>query len=112
MVAHMTTSWTIFGFNLRKLSPIGGTPKERQHAFWVSIDHLYFEISQQLEVSYLLFSFALYISDDAVKITSELHDPHTLETITYEKKDNLIESIGVVPAKYPPNVKLNLFSQL
>ena len=43
-----------------------------------------------------MFSFALYISDDAVKITSELHDPHTLETITYKKKDNLIESIGVV----------------
>ena len=51
-------------------------------------------------------------TNDAVKITSELHDPRTLETITYKKKDNLIESIGVVPAKYPPNVKLNLFSQL
>nr|POE64761.1 bark storage protein a [Quercus suber] len=29
--------------------PIDGTPEEREHAFWVSVDHLYFEISKQLE---------------------------------------------------------------
>ena len=51
-------------------------------------------------------------TDDVVKITSELRDPCTLETITCNKKDNLTESTGVVPAKYPPKVKLELFSPL
>ena len=46
-------------------------------------------------------------NDDAKKTTSEPHDPHTLETVTYTtKRDNLTESTGVVPAKYPPKVKL------
>ena len=51
-------------------------------------------------------------TDDAVKITNELHDPRTLETVTCNKKDNLTESTGVVLAKYPPKVKLELFSPL
>ena len=54
----------------------------------------------------------IIISDDAVKITSELHDPHTLETITYKKKENLTKSTGMVLAKYSPKVKLELFLQL
>ncbi|KAM3687789.1 hypothetical protein ACJW31_10G101000 [Castanea mollissima] len=29
--------------------PINGTPKQREHAFWVSVDPLYFEISKKLE---------------------------------------------------------------
>ena len=50
--------------------------------------------------------------DDVEKITSELHGPRTLEVITYTTKgDNLTESTGVVPTKYPPKVKLELFSQ-
>ena len=56
--------------------------------------------------------FVPILSDDAVKITSEPHSFRTLETITCKKKDDLIESTGVMPAKYPPNVKLELFSQL
>ena len=51
-------------------------------------------------------------TDDAVKITSELYDPRTLETITCKKKENLIESTGVMPAKYHLKIKLELFSQL
>jgi len=54
----------------------------------------------------------IIISDDAVKIINELYDPHTLETITYKKKENLTKSTGVVSAKYPPKVNLELFSQL
>ncbi|KAM3687790.1 hypothetical protein ACJW31_10G101000 [Castanea mollissima] len=30
--------------------PINGTPKQREHAFWVSVDPLYFEISKKLEL--------------------------------------------------------------
>ena len=48
-------------------------------------------------------------TNDAVKITSELHDPRTLETITYKKKDNLIKSIDVVLAKYPPGSIMRTF---
>ena len=44
-------------FQPEEVFPIDGTPEEREHAFWVSIDPLYFEISKQLEVSYLLSSF-------------------------------------------------------
>ena len=52
-------------------------------------------------------------TDGAVNITSELHDPCTLLKIpTREKRKDLIESTGVVPAKYPSKVKLELFSQL
>lgn len=29
--------------------PVDGTPEERQHAFWVPVDPLYFEISKKLE---------------------------------------------------------------
>ncbi|XP_075642641.1 bark storage protein A-like [Castanea sativa] len=29
--------------------PINGTPEQREHAFWVSVDPLYFEISKKLE---------------------------------------------------------------
>ena len=51
--------------------------------------------------------------DDTEKITSELHGPRTLEVITCTtKRDNLTESTGVVLAKYPPKVKLELFLQL
>ena len=32
--------------------PINGTPEQREHAFWVSVDPLYFEISKKLEVSF------------------------------------------------------------
>ena len=52
-------------------------------------------------------------TDDAVKITSELHDPITRKSHLHnKKKKDLTESTGVVPAKYPPKVKLELFSTL
>ena len=41
------------------------------------------------------------LTNDAINIT----------TCT-AKRENLIESTGVVPAEYPPKVKLELFSQL
>ena len=50
-------------------------------------------------------------TDDAVNITSEPQNPHTLVT-TPTKREDLTEGTGVVPAKYPPNVKSELFSQL
>ena len=53
-------------------------------------------------------------TDDAVNITSELHDPNARMSHLRKKKErkDLIESTGVVSAKYPPKVKLELFSQL
>ena len=52
-------------------------------------------------------------TDDAVKITSELHDSIARESHLHnKKKKDLIESTGMVPAEYTPNVKLELFSQL
>ena len=53
------------------------------------------------------------VCDDAVNITSELHDPCTLVTIPTKKREkDLIENTGVVQAKNPLKVKLELFSQL
>ena len=54
------------------------------------------------------------LTDDAVNITSELHDPNAQISHLCKKKErkDLTESTGVMPAKYPPKVKLELFSQL
>ena len=52
-------------------------------------------------------------TDDAVKITNEPHSPRALEARpAQQKREYLTESTGVVPAKYPPKVKLKIFSQL
>ena len=52
-------------------------------------------------------------TDDAKKITSKPHSPRTFEIApAQQKEEDLIESIGVVLVKYPPKVKLELFSQL
>ena len=42
------------------------------------------------------------------KIISKLNGPHVLltEPVKQKHRKDLMESIGVVPAKYPPNVKL------
>ena len=54
----------------------------------------------------------IYI-DDVVKITSEPHNPRALEARpAQQKREDLTESTGVVPAKYPPKVKLEIFSPL
>ena len=49
--------------------------------------------------------------DDVVNLTSELHGSNA-QMNHLCKRNDLTESTGVVPAKYPPKVKLELFSQL
>ena len=52
-------------------------------------------------------------TDDAIKITSELHDPIARKSHLHnKKKKDLTKSTGVVPAEYTPKVKLELFLQL
>ena len=47
------------------------------------------------------------------KITSEPHSPCTFVTTpTPQKREDLIESTGVVPVKYLLKVKLELFTTL
>ena len=54
------------------------------------------------------------LTDDTVNLTSEKHDPNAqMNHIQKEEnKKDLAEGTGVVPAKYPPKVKLEIFSQL
>ena len=53
------------------------------------------------------------LTDDAVKITSELHDPIARKSHLHnKKKKDLKESTGVVPTECTSKVKLELFSQL
>ena len=52
--------------------------------------------------------------DDAVNLTSEKHDPNA-QMNHLQKEENrkdLAEGTGVVPAKYSPKIKLEIFSQL
>ena len=53
-------------------------------------------------------------TDEAINLTSELHDPNAWvnHLRKKEKEKDLAESISVVLAEYPPKVKLELFSQL
>ena len=50
--------------------------------------------------------------DEAVNLTSELHNPNAQvnHLRKKEKEKDLAESTSVVPAEYPPKVKLELFS--
>ena len=52
--------------------------------------------------------------DDAVNLISEKHDPYTQISHLQKrrKQKDLVEGTGVVPAKYPPKVKLEIFLQL
>ena len=52
--------------------------------------------------------------DDVVNLTSEKHDPNAQMNHLHKrrKQKDLVEGTSVVPAKYPPNVKLEIFSQL
>ena len=54
------------------------------------------------------------LSDDAVNLTSEKYDPNAQMNHLHKrrKQKDLAEGTGVVPAKYPPKVKLEIFSQL
>ena len=54
------------------------------------------------------------LSDEAVKFTSEMHDP-CARTVTYKREENkntFTEGAGVELAKHPPKVKSEVFSQL
>ena len=53
-------------------------------------------------------------TDEAVNLTSEKHDPYTQTSHLHKrrKQEYLAESTGVELAKYPPKVKLEIFSQL
>ena len=53
-------------------------------------------------------------TDDAVNLTSELHNPNAQVNHLHKrrKQKDLAEGTGVVPAKYLPKVKLEIFSQL
>ena len=50
-------------------------------------------------------------TDEAVNLTSEKHDP-CARTVTYKrrKQEHLAEGAGVELAKYPPKVKLEIYS--
>ena len=50
--------------------------------------------------------------DDAVNLTSEKHDPYPQISHLHKrrKQKDLVEGTGVVPAKYPSKVKLEIFS--
>ena len=53
------------------------------------------------------------VIDDAEKITNRSHSTRTLKVDLHNKiKEDLTENTGVIPAKYSPKVKLELFSQL
>ena len=53
------------------------------------------------------------VFDEAVNLTSELHDPNARvnHLCKKEERKDLAESTSVVLAKYPPKVKLEIFSQ-
>ena len=52
--------------------------------------------------------------DEAVNLTSEKHDPCAQISHLHKRRKQkyLAEGTGVEPAKYPPKVKLEIFSQL
>ena len=51
--------------------------------------------------------------DDVINLTSELHDPNTqVNHLHKRRKKKTSQSTSVVPAKYLPKVKLEIFSQL
>ena len=53
------------------------------------------------------------LTDDAWKITSEVHGKHAIQRhLRNTKRKDLTESTGVVPAKYPSKVKLELLATL
>ena len=53
------------------------------------------------------------VVDDAWKINSEVHGKHAIQRYLHNtKREDLTESTGVVPAEYPPKVKLELLTTL
>ena len=61
----------------------------------------------------LLRSLQTAPTDDAWKITTEVHGKHAIQRHLHNtKRKDLTESTNAVPAKYPPKVKLELLSTL
>ena len=56
--------------------------------------------------------FLICISDEAVNLTSEKHDPCAQISHLHRRRKQkyLAEGTGVEPTKYPPKVKLEIFS--
>ena len=54
------------------------------------------------------------LDDDAVNLISEKHDSYAQISHLHKrrKQKDLVEGTGVVPAKHPPKIKLEIFSQL
>ena len=53
------------------------------------------------------------INDDAEDITNKLHGPYALLLTPAQREKRIFtECTGVVPAKYPPKIKSELFSLL
>ena len=52
-------------------------------------------------------------ADDVVNLISEKHDPNVQMNHLHKrrKQKDLTKGTGVVPVKYPPKVKLEIFSQ-
>ena len=62
----------------------------------------------------LLYIYIYIYIDDVVNLTSEKHDSYAQISHLHKrrKQEDLVEGTDVVPAKYPPKVKLEIFSQL
>ena len=55
----------------------------------------------------------LILFDDAENTTSKSHDPRALLMAPAQQEERIFaECTGVVPAKYPPKIKSELFSLL
>ena len=59
-------------------------------------------------------SYSRLFSDEAVNLISEKHDPYAQISHLHKgrKQKYPAEGTSVEPAKYPPKVKLEIFSQL
>ena len=62
----------------------------------------------------LIYLQQTILTDEAVNLTSELHDSNAQVNHLNKrrKQKDLAEGTGMVPAKYLPKVKLEIFSQL
>ena len=66
------------------------------------------------KLGYISYSINFIVIDEAVNLTSEKHDPCAQTSHLHKRRQQeyLAEGTGVEPAKYPPKVKLEIFSQL
>ncbi|CAL9053310.1 unnamed protein product [Musa acuminata subsp. burmannicoides] len=62
----MNYHWSLMVITQEKLEetfPVNGVPETRQHAFWVSVDKHYYELSKKLELMHPC-SYARFTSAD------------------------------------------------